>query len=161
MHKLAVEKPSEASVWQFGAQIALSQPEFLEFARDWTATALETLPQVPILQQQRAEALLLSQQATKALPLWRELAAAPSASLLAALIICELLAEGRISSVAGPLGPALEVEISREFLKWYQRLSRFGATALLTKLNTEAPKLALWLPSASKTLQAALAQARR
>jgi tetratricopeptide (TPR) repeat protein len=54
---LVTANPRQVTAWQLGAEIALGRAEFLEFARDWTAEAVQALPENPILAAQRAEAL--------------------------------------------------------------------------------------------------------
>jgi len=59
-----------------GGQIALSRPEHLALARDWTDEAVKTFPENTRLLGQRAEALLLNHEVAQALPLWRRALAA-------------------------------------------------------------------------------------
>ncbi|HZQ48135.1 MAG TPA: glycosyltransferase, partial [Verrucomicrobiae bacterium] len=94
LNQLASEDPKEIQVWQFGAQIALSRPDFLEFARAWTGEAIKHCPQDPTIILQRAEALLLVQEVGQALPLWTKAHSPTSARHLAALVLCECLTDG-------------------------------------------------------------------
>ena len=57
LHQLVSEDASDAEAWQFGGQIALSQPEFLAFAQDWTSEAIRSLPGNPAIAAQRNEVL--------------------------------------------------------------------------------------------------------
>src|SRR5208337_1642747 len=89
LYELTVEKPNDLPVWVQGGQLALSRPEFLELARNWTAEARRHAPQDVVILRQRAEALLLSGQCDAALPLWRELLPGADPATQAALVICE------------------------------------------------------------------------
>jgi len=60
LHALVAEKADDAAAWQLGGRIALSQPEFLEFARDWTSEAIKQLPRDPVIKRQRTMACLLA-----------------------------------------------------------------------------------------------------
>ncbi|HXP59517.1 MAG TPA: glycosyltransferase, partial [Dongiaceae bacterium] len=89
---LATENPSDLPVWQAGGQLTLSRPGLLEVARNWTAEALRHAPQDSKLLQQRAEALMLSGQCDLALPLWQRLPAGSDPSLMAARLLCKIVA---------------------------------------------------------------------
>ena len=71
LHQIISDKPDEMDAWLLGGEIALTQPEFLEFARDWTGEAIKYFPEKQSILLQRAEALLLSGDAEQALPFWR------------------------------------------------------------------------------------------
>jgi glycosyltransferase involved in cell wall biosynthesis/tetratricopeptide (TPR) repeat protein len=152
---LAGEQPGEAEVWLQGGRLALTQPEFLEVALDWTAEAERHLPDVPAVVQQRAEALTLAGQCDAALPLWRRWPPASNHALAAALVVCETaVGESRFSPAA-----AAEVAVSREFVAWYQRLLQFDARPTVETLNTNIERLERVLPSAAGLLASALAEA--
>jgi glycosyltransferase involved in cell wall biosynthesis/tetratricopeptide (TPR) repeat protein len=57
LHRLVTEKADEVAVWLLGGQIALSQPEFVSFADDWTREAIKIFPEDKVLQAQRAVVL--------------------------------------------------------------------------------------------------------
>ena len=152
---LASEKPTEAQVWLQGGQLALSRPEFLELAVDWTAEAAEHLPDDPAVVRQRAEALMLAGQCDAALPLWRRWPPASDHALAAALMLCETAAgENQFSPKA-----ADEAAISREFVKWYRKLLRFNARPTVESLNAKMAVLERMLPSAAAMLASAVAEA--
>ena len=157
LHALVAEKSDELSVWLLGGQIALSQPQFSEFAYDWTGEGIKHFPQDRMLALQRAEALLLCERAAEALPLWRQAGASGAATPRAAQIVCELVAGGPVTAVATSDEPA----VSREFLKWYRRLVRWGASGTVLKLNENVQVLRNALPTAVATLEAALSEARQ
>jgi predicted Zn-dependent protease len=93
IHEVIVEEPQNAAAWRFGGQVALSQPEFLEFACDWTGEAVKAHPNDQVLLAQRGEALMLSQQTSEACDFWkRACAVEPQPRSVAALILCELIA---------------------------------------------------------------------
>jgi predicted Zn-dependent protease len=158
LNSLVTECPGEATYWHFGGQIALSKPEFLEFAVDWTSEALIQHPDNASILAQRAEALMLSQKPALALPLWTRLADAGTPVPTGALIICELACTNAVKSFPLSLEQRLEVAISQEFLKWYQRLISFNAGKLLSDLNSNLDRLDRVLPSAAQRLRAALTE---
>lgn len=154
----AIAQPGEynTAAWRLGGQIALSQPNFLEFACDWTAEAICHAPQDMILQRQRAEALLMNQDAGGARAHWETVwRAEQEPPALAALILCELAAEGICRS------PAREARttVSRAFLAWYRKLLVCGARELLTRLHERLDPLRAVLPEAAAAIEAALAEA--
>ncbi len=143
--------------WRIGGQIALSRNEFLEFAQDWTAEAIEYFPGDVAVQAQRAEALLLAGNTNEALPLWqavREKDGLPRS--VAALLICAACEGEKISA---PGSAAEEEQISRVFIGWYQRLLSAGAQSIVAKLNSHLEKLTATLPTAGKMLRAAFNEA--
>ena len=154
LHELASEKPEDAGAWLLGGKIALSRPEFLEFARDWTAEALKHFPRHPQFAAQRAEALLLDGQVGEALLLWRRSGGAEDPRRLAARVICELLSGGSC-----PVPAALELTVSREFLKWYQAFATWQTTSVLQALNVKTAQLQQMLPSAGGLLEQAMLEA--
>ena len=135
---LATENPSDLPVWQAGGQLALSRPEFLEVARNWTAEALHHAPQDLKVLQQRAEALMLSGQCDLALPLWQRLPPGSDPSVMAALLLCKMVAGE--NHPCPPLQD--EARVSREFLAWYQRLVKFKARTVLESLNAQLEAVA-------------------
>ncbi|MEY2410103.1 MAG: hypothetical protein QOF48_2773, partial [Verrucomicrobiota bacterium] len=88
LHQMIPSQPDDAEMWLLGGQIALAQPEFLEFARDWTTEALQHLPEHAGVILQRAEALLLSNDIRGALALWPASSVHPK--YRAARLICEM-----------------------------------------------------------------------
>jgi len=152
LHALATGDPKQIHVWQFGGQLSLGRPEFLEFAHQWTTQAVSHFPENPGLLLQHAEALLLGQNAERALPLWLKAHSAASARHLAAIVLCEVAAGASSRQFA----PADEPAVSQEFLKWYRQLIRFGAAALVRQLNSQLPALRNVLPSGAAALENAL-----
>ncbi|MEW6158990.1 MAG: glycosyltransferase [Verrucomicrobiota bacterium] len=155
-HVLVGEKPDELIYWQFGGHVALSQPDFIEFARDWTGEAIRQFPNHPAIVRQRAEALLLSQDATESGLLWQALASThPSA--LAAKLLCDFVSGDFRSRVLVSDEPL----VSQHFLKWYSHLARFGANRLLHQLNENQERWRELLPAAARLLDTALLEANR
>jgi Flp pilus assembly protein TadD len=157
VQQMAAENPAESRVWELGGQIALSRPEHLAFARDWTAEAIKNFPEEPNLLNQRAEALLLNQDVAQALPLWRRGPAAGSPRQRAAIVICELLTGDRQHHFTSAEEPA----ISQEVVKWYRRGIQMGAHALLHQLHERMETIRLTLPGFVRVLEAAHRQARQ
>jgi glycosyltransferase involved in cell wall biosynthesis/tetratricopeptide (TPR) repeat protein len=155
LHELVADNPDEIQVWQFGGQIALSQPEFLEFARNWTGEAFKHFPDNPVIVLHRAEALMLSQDAEQALLLWTRAHSPNSARHLAALVLCESLA-GRYER---HFAAADETLVSQEFMKWYRALIRANAADTVGRLNAKLNSLRSILPSFIKILEAAMKEA--
>jgi tetratricopeptide (TPR) repeat protein len=155
---LARKEPQDTQPWLRGGCLALSAPEFLEVALDWTCEAQRYLPADLAIAHQRAEALTLAGQCEPALPLWRRVAAAAGppaqAQAFAATVLCETASGQDLS--APP--PALETAVSREFVAWYRRLVRFHARAAVEALHSRLEALQGALPSAGRLLAAALAE---
>jgi hypothetical protein len=144
--------------WQLGGQIALSRPEFLEFARDWTQEAMRHVAQDPRIIAQRAEALMLSEDTAGALELWQQVwNELPQPAVLAALILCETV-ETPTTHLPGA-GPEAAA-VSRAFIRWYQKLLPVKAHRTITRLNEQTDKLSRALPEAGRMLEAALAMAK-
>ncbi len=157
LRQMASENPAEARVWDLGAQIALSRPEHLEFARDWTAEAVNAFPENHGLLGQRAEALLLNQDAAQALPFWRRATASASPRQRAGLIICELVTGDRQYHFTAREEPAL----SQEAVQWYRLCIRMGARTLIQQMHTRMEIIRAALPSFVRILEAAHRQARQ
>ncbi|MBM3883076.1 MAG: glycosyltransferase, partial [Verrucomicrobia bacterium] len=148
LHHLVSQNSDDPKTWLLGGHIALSRPEFLEVACDWTAEAVRCLPAHPAIAQQRAEALLLSGDPAASLALWQSLPVTDPPAHVAALILCQL-ALGRHPK---PLPRAHDPLVSPRFLAWYQRLARFGAIPVLEQLNARRNDLAALLPTAASAL---------
>lgn len=144
-----------AAAWQLGGELALSRPEYLEFACDWTGEALKAIPGDVALQSLRAEALLLSNEVHAARELWRSLAAGNRAPRVqAAWLLCELAGD----SAPKPPVPADEPAVSRAFLEWYRRLIAFGAGETVQRLHDQLAALRQTLPGAAGVIAGVMAQ---
>ncbi|MBL9137237.1 MAG: glycosyltransferase, partial [Verrucomicrobiales bacterium] len=53
LHEMVSQKPGDADAWRLGGDIALSRPDFLEFAVDWTGEAVKSVTDDPGLAAQR------------------------------------------------------------------------------------------------------------
>jgi tetratricopeptide (TPR) repeat protein len=157
LHQLVSEQATDLFAWLLGGQIALSRPDFLEFACDWTGEAEKHFPDEPRVLAQRAEALVLTQQVQRALLLWRRCQGNDRAG--AALVLCQLLSDEDLgpAKVVSPAEPA----VSQEFLRWYRRLLDYGAAPIVQAVNSKLDRLRTALPTASQTLEKALAEAAR
>jgi glycosyltransferase involved in cell wall biosynthesis len=155
LHQFTSEHPQAAVAWQVGGAIALSQPEFLEVAVDWTAEALRHFPEDAGIQSQRAEALLLAGQPEAALPLWQKFKASEQPVALAALILCET-AVGKNEYAPSP---ELAGAVTQEFVNCYRRLLVCGAEPVVRRVNAGVDGLARVLPRAAELLRAVIAEA--
>jgi tetratricopeptide (TPR) repeat protein len=155
LNQLAQENPAEIQVWQLGGQIALGQPEYLEFAQNWTSEALKHFAEQPAIVLQHAEALLLNQQVETALPFWIRAHTPNSARHLAAIALCEFIA----GETARQFAPNDEKVVSAEFLKWYRQLIKCSANSLVGQINEKLEDLRATLPSAASILATAMKQA--
>ncbi|HTL18683.1 MAG TPA: glycosyltransferase, partial [Patescibacteria group bacterium] len=158
LHEVVSAKADCASAWRLGAEISLSQTEFLEFACDWTAEAVRHIPDNHELAAQRAEALLLSRQIAPALTAWEALwNREHQPRFQAAIILCQVLGE------ATPTSPEVcEAElgaVSRAFLAWYQRCLAMRAQPIVERVNERLETLSTMLPAASNMIEAALTEA--
>jgi tetratricopeptide (TPR) repeat protein len=151
LNELASEFPSDAAVWQLGGQLALSKPEFLAFAGDWTGEAMKHCPIEPAIVLQRAEVLLLTQNVEEALPLWIKAHSPNSTRDVAALVLCETVCNGCNRSFPSGMEPG----ISQEFQNWYLRLINSGANRLVYQLHESMEQLRLVLPTFAAALERA------
>jgi FkbM family methyltransferase len=157
LHESMAQNAQNSAFWRLGGQIALSQPQFIAFACDWTCEAIRYLPEDKTAIGQRAEALLLSQQIQPAAELWQELCRSDrQPASLAALILCSV-AKDKLNYPTP--SPSETSATTRAFLDWYRRLITFHADELLQAINQRLPQLRRVLPEAARLLQSALAQA--
>jgi len=77
-------------------------------------------------------------------------------SLMAARLLCKIVAGDNHPSPP----PQDEARVSREFLALYRRLVKFDARTVLERLNAQLEQWQAVLPTAARTLSAAMAQAR-
>lgn len=159
LHEAVQQNARHAAAWQLGCDIALSQPQFLEFARDWTSETMRYMADDNTLAARRAEALLLSQDTNAAAEIWARLwASEKQPRALAALVICE------ICDGAAPTAPGNSDEAaaaSRAFLDWYKRLVTFGAKDVIVRLNGRVESLRSVLPQASQVVESVVAETER
>ncbi|MPN43396.1 hypothetical protein SDC9_190955 [bioreactor metagenome] len=79
---------------------------------------------------------------------------APDSRQEAASIICALLSGSLAQATSGS-----EPAVSREFLRWYQKLLQFGAHETIGQLNQSCAQLSKVLPTAAAMLEAAIREA--
>ena len=156
LNGLVADHPGDASIWQLGTQIALSNPEFIDFAIDWTGEALKYLPEDQTVIQSRAGVLLLSQQPETAMPLWASIKSR-TARQTAALTICEVLG-GTCQQTFSEMD---ERAVSREFLNWYRQFIQQNAKSLITRLNDNLEGFRAVIPSAANLLETAIKEAEQ
>lgn len=149
-HELVVAHPGEVGAWILGGELALGAPEFLEVAMDWTAAACELHAADARVRLQRAEAVLLSGNPAEALVWVAGVGGADlSARGVAMRVLCELTAgEGALATVV-----ADPDQTTREFARWYLRLSEFGAGGLLDRVHARVAVLREVLPAAWQALE--------
>ena len=158
LHAAITADATFALAWRLGGQMALAQPELLEFALDWTGEALRNLPEDLSVKSNRAEALLLSGNISEAATLWAgvwEKDRLPRS--LAALCVCRLAGGNNLPTLGSP---AEEEQCSRAFIGWYQRLLGVPAAETVRLLNENLPGLTAALPTAEKILRAAFSEAQ-
>ena len=153
LHGLVTTHPGDAEAWQFGGFLALSHPELLDVAVDWTTEAVGNLAGNSDVLAQNAEALLLSGKPALAMPLWQQ-SGVSTASRKAAWILCQLASGEDVRPVETG-----EEEVSREFIRWYQRILQYGQTEVAVSLNQAMSKLEVSLPTAGRVLRTAMAEA--
>jgi hypothetical protein len=156
LHELVAANSRHLAAWQAGAEIALNQPDFLEFAANWTAEAMRYVAEDFTVNRQRAETLMLTGDTATAAPMWERLwDSERQPTILAALILCET-AESHARHAPGRIVD--EPATSRAFIKWYQRLIAMRAYPVVQRLNERLEDLSHTLPTASAMLQKALAE---
>jgi tetratricopeptide (TPR) repeat protein len=154
LHEVVKPDPHNVLAWQLGGEIALSKPEFLQFAHDWTAEAIRQLPEDTLIASQRAEVLLLSQKTMEALPLWANaINGVRPPRALAAQIICATVTQRPVEK----LQVSEEINVSRAFVDWYRRLVNAGARETILGLNSRVEGLRQILPSAAGVLDGVIA----
>jgi tetratricopeptide (TPR) repeat protein len=157
LHEIVANNTLNAAAWQLGGKVALSRPDFLEFARDWTTEAIRCLPHDAVVLEQRAQALLFNGDTAGARQLWEPAwnnGHAPEA--LAGLVLCDILAG------AAPQVPGNEIEgleASRAFVALYQRGLAARAQRIVSGVNERITELRCALPTAAMMIEAALAEA--
>ncbi|HTI99453.1 MAG TPA: glycosyltransferase, partial [Dongiaceae bacterium] len=155
LNEIIAADTTHVAAWRLGGQIALSRPEFLEFACDWTGEAFRHLPEDLVLAAQRAELLLLSQDSAAA-DLWQRLSDHDGAPVaVAALILCQVTAGEATNAPES----AAEPTVSKAFVQWCQKLAEFKAQETITALAENLETLRAALPTAAGLLQAALTEA--
>jgi tetratricopeptide (TPR) repeat protein len=156
MRQLLTEQPADLPIWTLGGVITLSQPGQLPSALDWTAQALRHFPDDQNLLQQRAEALLLNQDAAAALPFWRRVMSSNPGRHRGAVVLCELLTEDRQYNFTAAEEPA----ISQEVVQWYRQYIRLGAYGIINQLHERLDAIRSTLPTFVRVCEAAHRQAR-
>ncbi len=150
LHGIVTGQPTTAEAWLLGAQIALSRPEFLEVAQDWTAEATRLLPGDHRLRELRAEVLLLAEQPEPSLELWNTVAdGSTSGRTAAAILICQLTAESMPATL-----PSVHADpgTNQAAIDWYRRLVDFGAGTLVRRLHSRLDTVGRVLPLAGRVL---------
>jgi tetratricopeptide (TPR) repeat protein len=155
LHQMLSEHANVLEVWLLGGDIALSAPDFLEFASDWTAEAVKNHPKEECILRQRAQVLMMRGELASAAGEWRKLNLSGRPSDRAGLILCQLGSGADLE----PVSASEESSASKEFLAHYRRLLNSTAKTTIATINARLPQLAGTLPGAAGILQAALAEA--
>lgn len=157
LHESMLQGMNDSRIWEAGAEIALSRPEFLEFACDWTGEAVKNLPDASRLRELRAEALLLNAKPVESMRLWQEGSDQGEARAQAAMLVCQTVTGAKLEL------PAMAdlSAVSREFIRWYQQLAALPVTNLLGRINQNLDRLSLVIPSASEKIRLALNEAQQ
>jgi tetratricopeptide (TPR) repeat protein len=159
LHEIVAEDAMQIAAWRLGGEIALSRPEFLDFACDWTGEAVRHFSDDAGILAQRAEVLLLRQEPASARPLWeRACNGQRPPRVLAALILC---AAAGSEPVPATRDADEEAAASLAFLEWYKRLMHAGARDTVLRLNSRVDAFREALPTAARLLDSALAEARK
>mgnify|MGYP000981837050 CR=1 FL=1 len=156
LHQVITVKPGELLAWRMGAEIALRQREFSEFAADWTSEAVKVFPRDPSLGLARAEVLLQGGAIQESRDLWERFEDRTKASHRAALILCQLLT----NVSPEPLSSNQENLVSQEFCVWFRRLVGTGSESVIRQIGESLPRLQEVLPSAASALRAVLDEAQ-
>ncbi len=158
LHELVAANARNFIAWRAGGEIALSKPEFLEFARDWTGEAVRYASEDFVVVAQRAEALMLGGDTAAALEFWERVwNAEHQPRALAALILCQTV---ETPTTHAP-DDAMEPASSRAFIAWYQRLIAMRGQTVIVRINEQTDKLSRALPTAAKMIETALAETLR
>lgn len=155
LHEIILRRPSELAAWRFGAELALSKPDYLDFANDWTGEACKAFPRDSALQHARAEVLTLRGDFQDAEPLWKTLKAHNNHKATAAWVLCLLQTGQEIPKQDA----GIEKLISAEFYGWFGRLVTIGNEAAIRSLVASLDTLVLSLPSATQLLKEVLTEA--
>ena len=159
LNEIVTHDVRNTAAWRLGGEIALSTPEYLEFARDWTGEAIRHVPEDSVVIAQRAEALMLSEDIAGAQPLWEKVwQREHKPQALGALVLCETVA---VVIKHRPEDNKEEIAASRAFIEWYRKLFAARAQKTLTRLMEQTEALNGSLPSAARILGAAMAEAKQ
>lgn len=156
LHEIVARKPGEQLAWRVGAEIALREAGFKEFAVDWTGEAIRHFPRDPVLGCARAQALMLGDRGAEAVPLWERYHDGAQPSHVAALILCQVIGG---STAVQPVSQGQERAVSQEFCGWFRRLVSHGAESTLRQLGANLQRMESVLPTAAKALQAVYQEA--
>jgi glycosyltransferase involved in cell wall biosynthesis len=159
LHEMVAANARNVVAWRTGGEIALSRPEFSEFARDWTSEAMRYAAEDSVVTAQRAEALMLSGDTAIAMELLEQVwNSKREPRILAALILCEAIES---PTTHAPQDEQEEAAASRAFIGWYRKLLTMKAQQTVVRLNEQTDKLSRALPGAAKILEATMAEVDR
>ncbi|MEO6992367.1 MAG: glycosyltransferase [Lacunisphaera sp.] len=149
LHRIAMEKPEVAEIWQFGGAITLKHDELIGVALEWTDVAIQNLPDNEDLFRLRAEALLLNGDFDQSLTFWTRLNPAAHISVAAGIVTCETM----LGTNQFDPPPAMQKAASDQFMTWYWRFVQNGAEPIVLKLLDQVDSLEARLPEAGTILR--------
>ena len=155
LHGTVRQEPRALLAWLTGGEIALSRPEFLDVALDWTAEAERLFPGNEAAGLQQVQALLLAGRAADAQARLRDLPVSAEPGPQALRILCETAAGAALPVVSRELS----ARVSQEFINLYQRLLSCGAREIVERVNARLEDLSRALPEAARVVQAAVRDA--
>jgi tetratricopeptide (TPR) repeat protein len=154
LYQVVTENAANVSAWQLGGRIAMSQPELLEFANDWTREAIKNVPESIEVRKQRAEVLLMTQHADEAASQLQNVTLA-DAETKALAIACRLILGEALPAVSS----VEEKGVSHAFIELYRRFIGANAGGMVFQINERLDALAEVLPHAAQPLLAAVREA--
>ncbi|MBI1841825.1 MAG: glycosyltransferase [Verrucomicrobia bacterium] len=158
LHAIIAQKPSELMAWRMGAEIALRDAAFLDFAVDWTAEAIKAFPRDQTLAAARGEALMLRGAFGDAAPFWDQARADQNPRHDAAFLFCRLQVSP--ASLGETRAPGAEARISQEFCDWFRAVVSSGNESAIRNLSSRLDALRPVLPTAASRIESVLKEAQ-
>ena len=155
LHQGTVDGQMDPSLWILGCEIVNGALHLPDLALEWTESSLANHPDNEELRKQRGIALLTAGHAAEALPFFEAAADRTQPVVAGAIILCQLIT----GTIAAATQPANEPAVSREFIGWYRRLLTYNSAEAAHEVNRQLSALEPLLPTAAKTLRAAVTEA--
>ena len=145
------EGTADSDLWSLGCVITNGHLKDSEVALDWTESAVQSHPDHREIRKQRGIALLTVGRFSEALEHLQHLSGAADASIIAAIILCQIATGIKPSAVTGDN----EINVTKQFVFWLRRLLEFRQEESAKKVMKNASLLEYALPSAAKVLKEA------
>ena len=145
------EGMADSDLWSLGCVITNGHLKDSEVALDWTESAVQSHPDHREIRKQRGIALLTVGRFSEALEHLHHLSGAADASIIAAIILCQIATGIKPSTVTGDN----EINVTKQFVFWLRRLLEFRQEESAKKVMGNASLLEYALPSAAKVLKEA------